>query len=470
MTDTFDRSDRPSTSRRHFLVGLSTAVGAAAAATGPARAMALDKPSFPPASRFDAEVPMAWFDLALALVRTTPGFTPPVAARAFGYAGVALYEAVVPSMAGYRSLQGQLTGLSGLPGAADRVKLHWPTVANSALAGILRRLFPTTPAENAAAIDTLEESLGERFLRQLPRSVSPRSAERGEAVAEAIFEWSTDDGGHEGFLRNFPADYDPPAGRGLWQPTPPAFQRALQPSWGANRTFAIGDGTACMPDDPTPYSEDPSSAFFAEALQVYETVNRLTDEQRAIALFWADDPVVTATPPGHSISITTQVLRQVGAALDTVAETYARVGMAVADAFIACWHTKYRYNLLRPVTYIQAFIDSKWVPPLVTPPFPEYTSGHSVQSGAAAQVLGDLFGHRYAFVDRTHEERGLAPRTFESFFHAAREAAISRMYGGIHYLLAIVAGLEQGVCVGQAVSALDFHEDPRGRRGRRRRK
>jgi PAP2 superfamily len=469
MADMQDRSDRTSISRRHVLLGLGTALGAAAGATGPALALALDKQLLPPASRFDAEVPTAWFDLALALVRTTPGFTPPVASRAFGYAGVALYEAVVPGMSGYRSLQGQLTGLSGLPGAADRAKLHWPTVANSALAGILRRLFPTTPAENAAAIDTLEESLGERFRRQLPQSVSARSARRGEAEAEAIFAWSTDDGGHEGFLRNFPASSVPPVGRGLWQPTPPAFQRALQPSWGANRPFAIADGTACMPDDPTPYSEEPSSRFFAEAFQVYDTVNRLTDEQRTIALFWSDDPGVTATPPGHSISITTQILRQMGAALDTAAETYAKVGMAAADSFIACWQTKYRYNLLRPVTYIQAFIDSEWLPLLVTPPFPEYTSGHSVQSGAVAQVLSDLFGDRYAFVDRTHEERGLAPRTFESFFQAAHEAAVSRLYGGIHYLPAIVAGLEQGACVGQAVSELDFRDDPHGRRGPRRR-
>jgi membrane-associated phospholipid phosphatase len=185
-------------------------------------------------------------------------------------------------------------------------------------------------------------------------------------------------------------------------------------------------------------------------------VNNLTDEQRAIALFWADDPSVTATPPGHSVSIATQVLRAVDGGLDTAAETYAKVGMAVADAFIACWNTKYSYNLVRPVTYIQAFIDADWLPILVTPPFPEYTSGHSAQSGAAAQVLTDLFGRRFAFVDRTHEDRGLPARSFVSFFQAAGEAAISRLYGGIHYRPAIVRGLEQGRCVGQAVSALEF--------------
>jgi membrane-associated phospholipid phosphatase len=290
------------------------------------------------------------------------------------------------------------------------------------------------------------------------------SEQWGAAVAELVFDWSKNDGGHEGYLRNSPVEYIPPVGPGLWQRTPPAFLPTLQPFWGANRTFAIADGSACPAGDPTPYSEDPSSAFWAEAFEVYDTVSNLTDEQRAIALFWADDPGVTATPPGHSVSIATQALRAMDAGLDTAAETYAKVGMAVADAFIACWYAKYGYNLLRPVTYVQAFIDATWLPLLVTPPFPEYTSGHSVQSAAAAQVLTDLFGRRYAFVDRTHEDRGLPARSFDSFYQAAGEAAISRLYGGIHYRPAIARGLEQGRCVGQAVSSLEF----RRRRGRER--
>jgi PAP2 superfamily len=362
---------------------------------------------------------------------------------------------MVPGMPGYRSLDGQLPGLPGLPSRAHRGDLHWPAAANAALRAILRHLFPSASGENLAAVDALDASFGDRFRRRVARDVLRHSEQWGAAVADLVFDWSKGDRGHEGYLHNFP-EYDPPTGPGLWQPTPPPFLRALQPFWGANRTFAVVDGSACPAGDPTPYSEDPSSAFWAEAVEVYDTVNNLTDEQRAIALFWADDPGVTATPPGHSVSIATQVLRAMDARLDTSAETYAKVGMAVADAFIACWHAKYRSNLLRPVTYIQAFIDADWLPILVTPPFPEYTSGHSVQSGAAAQVLTDLFGHRHAFVDRTHEDRGLPARSFGSFFEAAREAAISRLYGGIHYRPAIVRGLEQGRCIGQAVSALEF--------------
>lgn len=148
-------------------------------------------------------------------------------------------------------------------------------------------------------------------------------------------------------------------------------------------------------------------------------------------------------------------MRARGYSLDVAAEAYARVGIAVSDAFIACWNTKFRYNLLRPVTYIRRLIDPTWSSLLVTPPFPEYRSGHSAQSGASAQVLTDLSGP-LAFTDHTHDDRGLPPRTFSSFFEAAEEAALSRLYGGIHFRTAIELGLEQGRSIGREVSNLRF--------------
>jgi hypothetical protein len=408
------------------------------------------------ADQFDAEVPTAWFDLSLLLVQQTAGFSPPVASRAFAHAGVVLYEALVPGMPDHRSLAGQFKGLSELPRAGKNRVYHWPTVANSSLAAILRSLFPTAPAQGRAAIESMEARFAAQFRPVLPPGVYRRSVDRGQQVAAAVFEWSESDGGHEGYLRNFPLDYVPPAGPGLWVPTPPGFLRALQPFWGTCRTFAIASGAACPPGDHTPYSEEPSSRFYAEAVEVYETVNDLTSERRDIALFWSDDPGTTPTPPGHSISILTQVLRQKGSSLPVAAEAYAKVGIAVADAFIGCWHAKYRDNLLRPVTYIQAQqIDPSWLPLLATPPFPEYPSGHSVQSSASAQVLTDLFGE-VAFTDHTHDSRGLAPRLFGSFLEAAEEAAISRLYGGIHFRPAIELGFEQGWCIGERVSALAF--------------
>jgi hypothetical protein len=357
---------------------------------------------------------------------------------------VTLYEAVVPGMDGYRSL------LGGMPAAGRNAAYDWAAVANAALAAILRGLFPTGPAASLAAVETLEARLADRGGAP---GVLARSVGRGRQVAAAVFERSKSDGGHEGYLRNFPP-YQPPDGPGLWVPTPPGFQPALQPFWGSNRCLAITTGAEHSPGDHPAYSEEPTSSFFGEAFEAYEAVNGLAPEQEAIARFWSDDPGQTPTPPGHTIAITTQALREQDANLAAAAEAYARVGMAVCDAFVACWFQKYAYNLLRPVTYINRLIDPDWLPLLVTPPFPEYPSGHSVQSGAGFQVLTDLFGEGYAFVDRTHERRGLAPRSFASFLAAADEAAISRLYGGIHYRAAIDNGVAQGRQIGQAVSAL----------------
>jgi hypothetical protein len=410
-----------------------------------------------PVDQFDADVAAAWFDLSLELVAGTPGYSPPVASRAFAYSGLTLYESLVPGMPGFRSLAGALPGLPRLPGAGRNAAYHWPSVANAALAAIHRALFPTAGAARLAAVHGLEAEFAKRFRKRVPPGIYARSVSRGRQTAAALFEWSRSDGGHEGYLRNFPP-YSPPQGPGLWVPTPPAFQPALQPFWGANRCFAVAQSADCPPGDHPPYSVQPSSAFYLEAVEVYDAVNGLTPEQETIARFWSDDPGTTPTPPGHSISIATQVLRRERASLAKAAESYAKVGLAVADAFIACWYQKYVYNLLRPVTYIRNQIDPTWSPILVTPPFPEYPSGHSVQSGAAFQALTDLFGDGYAFVDRTHEARGFRPRRFGSFLEAAEEAAISRLYGGIHYRAAIDNGIAQGRCIGQAVSALPFRE------------
>jgi hypothetical protein len=433
---------------RKALLGAAAAAGSALAAGAfPSRLLAAS----PWPSAYTAEVPLRWFELALELVRTTPGFSPPVASRAFGYAGVALYEALAPGMPGRRSLAGQLNDLGRPPGLSDRA-YHWPTVANRALASILRSLFPTAVAESAAAIDELERGFASSAQAVLPLGIYRRSVARGEKVAAHVFDWSTTDGGHEAFLRNFPP-YTAPSGPGLWVPTPPGFLPALQPYWGANRPFVLPSGAACSPGPPPAYSEEIGSPFYTEAKECYEAAGTLTAEQEAIARFWSDDPGQTASPPGHSISILSQVTTMLDLSLARAAEAYAKVGIAVAEAFIACWNTKYRDNLLRPVTYIRNLIDPAWTPLLVTPPFPEYTSGHSVQSGAAAQVLTDLFGD-VAFVDRTHDRRGLPARSFRSFHEAAEEAGLSRLYGGIHFRAAIERGLEQGRCIGRRVSAL----------------
>jgi hypothetical protein len=410
---------------------------------------------------YDADVAAAWFDLQLVLIKDTPGFSPPVASRALGYTGITLYEAVVPGMPEYRSLAGQLNELSELPKPVAGIEYHWPTVANSALASITRKMFPIATEENQAAIDALYDRFAAEFAAELDADVFDRSVTQGRVVADAIYIWSLTDGGHQGYTRNFPADFTPPVGDGLWMPTPQSNGSsdrlpALQPYWGQNRPFVLVDGDACPAPAPPEYSEDPQSVFYQEALEVYDVVENLTPEELEIARFWADDPGATPTPPGHSVAILTQVLRQERASLATAAEAYAKVGMAVNDAFIVCWHIKYVHNLLRPVTYINNVIDPDWLPPVNTPPFPEYTSGHSVQSGATAYVLTDLFGDDYAFTDHSHDSLGFEPRSFSSFNEYAQEAAVSRLYGGIHYRVAIDLGLEQGRCVGERISQLRF--------------
>ncbi len=278
--------------------------GALALGLGGLPRMALAAPPFTPmADEFDVEVPTAWFDLSLLLVQQTAGFSPPVATRALAYAGVALYEALVPGMPDHRSLSGQLNGLSQLPQACTNPVYHWPTVANSSLAAILRSLFPTAPAEGRAAIDSMEARFAAQFGPGLPPGVYLRSVDRGQRVAAAVFEWSKSDGGHEGYLRNFPSDYVPPAGPGLWVPPPPGFLPALQPFWGSCRTFAIASGATCPPGDHTPYSEKPSSRFYAEAVEVYETVNDLTPRPRRRPPSRASTEASTSGPLSSSASI-----------------------------------------------------------------------------------------------------------------------------------------------------------------------
>jgi hypothetical protein len=378
------------------------------------------------------------------------------------YSGVTLYETVVAGSPGYISLVGQLNGLSSLPKSERGKTYHWAAAVNRALATILLKLYPTATPGNLAAIASLEGYYAEQYKLEVNGETFDRSVSFGQAVAEAIFEWSREDGGHGGHSKNFPESYISGIGPGLWIPTPPDYLSIpMQPYWGENRPFVIRTDEECVPGPPTLYSENSASLFYGEAMDVYTTVKNLMPEQNEIAIFWSDDPGKTFTPPGHSISIAAQVLQQEQADLALAAETFAKVGMAVADSFISCWRTKYIYNLIRPISYIQSVLDPTWnlpalTDPVITPPFPEYTSGHSVQSAAAATVLTDLFGENYRFTDNTQEDLGLEARTYNSFNEAAEEAAISRLYGGIHYRPAIEIGLAQGKCIGEKVNALVF--------------
>ena len=399
------------------------------------------------AETYDAEVALAWFALTFELTREE-GLLPPPAARAYAYAGVTLWEAVAPGVPGGLSLAGRLNDLEDVP--ATRQALHWPSVANAALAGITQRFY--TSPRSRRAIRDLEHDLHARFRREVPAAVLGRSIAHGKRVASAIWLWSLGDGYRE-FHDCAVEQQDVP---GSWSPTPPGFEAPAEPCWGKLRPFLLPAADACTPGPHPRYSEDPASEFHQAALEVYETVNRVTEEQRTIALYWADLAGESPTPAGHSLSIAAQALASLDAPLDLAAETFARVGIGESDAFISCWHAKYHYDMVRPVTYIQALIDPSWEPVLETPPFPAYSSGHSNDVGASSTILTGLFGDGFPITDHTNDGRGFAPRSFDSFFEAADEAAISRLYGGIHYRFDIDRGLDQGRCVGRAVNRLAF--------------
>jgi PAP2 superfamily len=402
-----------------------------------------------------------WFNTFRTLTKKCPGFTPPVAARAFGYAGLTLYETVVYGLPNNQSLQNQLsTGLK-INAPDTSLAYNWAIAANAAMAETARLYYANMPESQQIAVAQLEEAtdVDIRESGGLSGQIIVRSKEWGVYVARTIFEWSKTDGGHLGYTKNFPKDFVIPIGTGLWIPTYPKYLTPMQPKWGDNRSFVPEIAKNTQPSAPVPYSEDTTSAFYKQAKKTFDAVKTATLEQKTIAKYWSDDPGEPGTPGGHSMSIATIVLQKEGATLGKCAEIYAKVGMGISDAFVSCWKSKFAFNYMRPISYIRMKFDPNFVPPLETPPFPEFTSGHSVQSGAAAKILTDAFGSQYLFMDRTHQSRtdiDGTPRAFTSFFAFANEAAISRLYGGIHFQEAITAGIEQGNKVGAMIGKLKF--------------
>jgi hypothetical protein len=398
----------------------------------------------------EVRVIQSWYRLILELVRHTPTYSPPVASRSFAYLGVTAFEAKASGDAALVSLEGQLNGLAGLPDREAGVAYNDAVILQAALSASALNFFPNTGPSGQRAMAAMTERLDGEVAEGIATDVAARSRAYGEALAAAIRAWSATDGGAVVENLGFPLTHELGGRPESWVPTSTIRlqQTPLLPGWGAVRTFAMPDGGTCPLPPPPAFSEDPASPFYAEAMEVVEVTRALTDEQKLIARFWSDDPMLSTTPPGHWVSIVLQIMERDGADAAVHGEVLARLGVAVADAFIGCWKTKYEYDLLRPVTYINRVIDKAWKPLLITPPFPEYPSGHSTQSGAATAVLTAHFGEHFAFEDATYVDEGMPVRRYGSFDEAAREAAMSRLYGGIHFRAAIERGLEQGRCIG----------------------
>lgn len=451
-------------------------------------------PPLPPA---DTGFVAKWTATHYALARAER-LSPPVAARVSAYAAVALYEGWAAFSDSLMTLAGQLNGLDSLPRPAPGERYDPALVGMEAQTVVLADSYREGFASTDVVITALHDSLlAVRTEQGVSDQVQQRSREYGRRLGEAIVSWSRQDG-----FANRSLAYEIRKGDQYWVPTateaqyrsqmlsadrdfvgldnPTAAARpgvisdrsvavdrpkrpgntnnpginltvALEPHWGELRPFALRSTDSCAPPPPIPFSREKGSPFYQQALAVYQARRNLTPEQRAIGYFWADNPGESGTPAGHWMNVISQLARQRGLSPERTVELYALTSIAVADAFIECWHVKYTYNVLRPVTYIQRYIDPKWQPLLLTPPFPAYTAGHSTQSGAAGEVLTALLGDSTPYTDATHVNLGHPAKQLASFRAAAAEAAMSRLYGGIHYPADNEQGARAGRCVGQSV-------------------
>jgi hypothetical protein len=383
-------------------------------------------------------------------------FSPPVAARIYAYMSVAGYEAAVHRDPQYITLANQLTGLEPVPQPQQGVEYCYELASVQAMLKVGRTLVFSEDK-----MDVFYDKIMQEFRDTgMPDDIFERSIAYGTQVADHVVAWSGKDNYKQS--RSFPkySILDDPA---TWKPTPPAYMDAIEPHWNKIRTFGLDSAGQFKPKPPTAFSTDKTSTFYKEALEVYDIGINLTQEQREIASFWDCNPFVMnvkghvmfatkkISPGGHWMNITHVACSKVNADFVRAAEAYTLVAISLFDGFVSCWDEKYRSKLIRPETYINQYIDENWVPLLQTPPFPEHTSGHSVISGAAAVTLTKLFGDNFAFTDSTEVEFGLTARNFKSFEEACNEAAVSRMYGGIHYRPAFELGLVEGKAVGNYI-------------------
>lgn len=369
--------------------------------------------------------------------------TPTNAARTYCLFSVAMYESVASTSGNLRTLAGQLTDLRPLPRVSPD-RLDPPSVMAGAVSALADHLFRSPVGGSALLLDEeFHYQLRARRVAGVPAGVVSESVEHGIRLGRDLVTWAATDG-YAGSLR----PYAPPVGEALWRPSPPNFGEAIGPYFSEVRPMVLASNDEVAPVAPVPYSADEGSAFWEQANATYQTGLGLTQAQRLTAMFWRDNPHTSGLPSGHWMQIARQFCVQQELSLTQSVEAYARLGVALHDAFLNCWTWKYRYNLIRPVDYVHDHIDPNWQTWVATPPFPEYTSGHSVASAAAATVLTDLLG-AVPFTDvNTIPDWGT--RSFANFREAAEEAAISRQYGGIHYPMAIQFGMDQG----DAIAAL----------------
>ena len=387
-------------------------------------------------------------------------FSPPVASRIYVYPNIAAYEILAQNSDGYNTLQGQIKGFPSVPSTTDEnVNVHLAAlIAHMDLSRML--IFSE---------DKMIEYRDARYeeWENINDSQFEASKNYGLEVANIIAEWMDKDNYKE--TRTMPKFAVRTDEVSRWQPTPPSYMDGIEPAWNKIRTMVLDSAAQFKPITHPEFSMEEGSDFYKELKEVYDVSKEITadgdeSEEIQIAQFWDCNPYVSVTrghlmfatkkitPGAHWIGITKIACNNSNLGFEDTVYAYTKTSIGIFDAFISCWDEKYRSNLVRPETLINNYIDDQWEPILQTPPFPEYPSGHSVVSGAASIVLTEIFGDNFSFDDDTEQPYGLPIRSFKSFRAAAEEAAISRMYGGIHYMAAIKNGVDQGYNVGQLVT------------------
>lgn len=383
-------------------------------------------------------------------------FSPPVASRVYSYPSIAAFETVRFANGNkYNSLAGQLNGLGEVPKPKNE-HINFNIAALHAFYVVGRELIFSQDK-----FDSYQEKLYADLTKAgLPQKTLKASKSFGNQVATHILKWADTDLYKQTRTQE---KYSILHETQFWKPTPPDYMEGIEPNWRKIRTMVLDSANQFVPKPPIEFNLEKDSDFYRQLIEVYKVGSNLTEEQTDIAKFWDCNPYVShhlghamfvtkkITPGGHWIGITGIATRKSKSTFDETINAYTNVSVALFDAFISCWDEKWRSILVRPETLINQNIDEEWMPLLQTPPFPEYTSGHSVISRAAAEVLTNLYGENFEFSDNTEVEFGLPVRNFKSFKHASDEAAISRLYGGIHYRMAIDEGVWQGEKVGEFI-------------------
>lgn len=404
-------------------------------------------------------VDFAWLKEILGVTKNCVGFSAPVSARALSYMSIGMYEAQVEMMKGYRSLSDQLQGFTRQTWQSPGSQLYWPHVANTVMLRLTLFFYKNMAPAQQTAVHHNYEKLLKQYTNRSTRSLLAASASYGNNLANEIIEWSKNDHAHEAYNSNFPKSYSPAACQGCWTQTVPGYLPALQPYWGNNRLFLPSSASIGAHATPIPFSADSASAFYQSAKEISDLYNHLDKQQETIAKYWDDSPGYSGTPAGHIFSLAMQLSNQHQLSLEKMLQLYVLLGIAINDSNIACWKLKYTFNLLRPVSYIQRYISPSFNSLLTTPPFPEFPSGHSYQSGAAAAIFISFFGDSSSFTDSTNINRADingTPRLFKNFSAMAQEISDSRFYGGIHFKNTLDVSLALGKKTGENALQLQF--------------